>query len=156
MNDVKEDLSQVVFKRSEHANLSGHKLDVTLQNVVWAIDGKRSLDDIAREDHYDLEDLAEKANQLLTLGVIEPHKSSHATLDQAFVSFLSRQLSKSIGPVTDILISDTAEALGHPLTMFPVNKLSHFIDLLSQEIQGHEDRAAFKRTMSIMAKEKNY
>ncbi len=156
MKSVKEDLSQVVFKRSEKANLSDHKLDVTLQNVVWAMDGKRSLDVIAREDHYDLEDLSEKANQLLMLGVIEPHKSSHATIDQTFVHFLSRQLSKSIGPVTSILISDTAEALGHPLTMFPVNKLPHLIDLLSQEIQGNEDKAAFKQAMSRMAKEKNY
>ncbi len=156
MKDLKEDFAQVVFKLSEHVNLSDHHLDLTLQNVAWAMDGKRSLDVIAREDRYNLEDLIEKANHLMELGIIEAHQTSQAIIDQEFILMLSKQLSKSLGPVTDILIADTAKSLGHPLTNFPSHKLAHFVDLLSQEIQGHEELTDFKQTISEMAKAKNY
>ena len=156
MKNLGKDLSQTVLKLADHVNLSEYNLDVKMLNVAWAMDGKRSLHVIAQEDHYDPKDLIEKVSYLLELGVIEMNKSSHSIIDREFIDFLTGQLSKSLGPVADILIADTAKSLGHPMSNFPVHKLVPLIDLLAQEISGQEETIVFKRVMASMAKKKNY
>ncbi len=156
MKNFGEDLSQVVFKLADHVSLSDYKLDVKMLNVAWAMDGKRSLDVVAHEDHYELEPLLEQVGRLLELGVIEVNKNSHSIIDQEFVDFLKGQLSKRLGPVANILIADAAKDLGHSMSSFPIHKLGRLIDLLAQEIRGQEDNIAFKRMMAGMAQKKNY
>ncbi len=156
MKNFGEDLSRVVFKLADHVNLSEYKFDVEMLNVAWAMDGKRSLDVVAQEDHYELEPLLEKVGLLLEMGVIEVKENSHSIVDQEFVDFLSGQLSKRLGPVSNILIADAAKELGHSMTNFPVHKLRHLIHLLAQEIHGKEDKIAFKLMMGRMTEKKNY
>lgn len=156
MKNLGKDLSQIVLKLAENVNVSDFNLNVQMLNVAWAMDGKRSLGDVAREDHYDLKDLTKKVDHLLALGVLEVNKSSQSTIDQEFIKFLTAQLSKELGPVSDILIADAAKALGHPMTHFPVHELPSLINLLSQEFRGQDDAVAFKRTMETMIKKKNY
>jgi hypothetical protein len=151
-----DDLSKVVFKRADQVNLSDYNLDLMILNIAWAMDGKRSLDVIAQEDHYDLKDLIEKATQLLELGVIEVNQSNQSVIDQEFVDLLAGQLSKYLGPISNVLITDTAKNLGCPLSHFPTHKLEHFIDLLAEKIQRQADKVAFRRVMEAMVKKKNY
>ncbi len=156
MQNSRDDLSQVVFKRLDHINLSEHKLEIEMLNVAWAMDGNRSLDVIAREDHYDLKDLTKKVVYLLDKGLIRVSKGSQSIIDQEFIDLLNNQLSKSLGPVAAMLITDTARDIGNPITNFPADKLESLIDLLTQEIPVQEDAIAFKRVMAAMVKEKNY
>ena len=150
------DYSHTVFKLTARANLTDYDLDVSLLNVAWAMDGKRSLSVVAEEDRYDLEDLIRKVQRLLALGVIEVSQGTRASVDRGFIDFLCGQLSKSLGPIADFLIADTANDLGHPVTDFPVHKLTALINLLAQEIGRQEDAIAFKNAMAAMMQKKKY
>jgi hypothetical protein len=156
VQNLGDDLSKVVFKRVEHVNPSDYNLDLVILNIAWAMDGKRPLSVIAQEDHYDLKDLLEKATQLLELGVIEVSQSDQSVIDQEFVDILAGQLSKYLGPISTILIADTAKGLGYPLSHFPTHKLKHFIDLLAEKIQRQADKVAFRHVMEAMVQKKNY
>lgn len=156
MKKTKDDLSQIVYKRVEQIYPSDNKMDIGMQNVLWAIDGKKSLEIIAQEDNYDPDDLIRKAQVLLQQGLIRIVKTSDKVIDNEFIGFVANQLSYRLGPISGVIIEDVSNSIGDPITNFPINKLNQLIDRLAIEINGEEDTIAFKNSIKMEAKRKGY
>jgi len=156
MKNTRDDLSQTVFKRIDQTDVSDHNLDVGMKNVLWAIDGQKSLGTIAKEDRYDLNDLTQKTRELLQLGLIQVARASDTSIDREFVDFLTDQLSYHLGPVSAMIIDEVAKGIGNPILDFPLHNLRRLIDKLAMEIQGEEDTRIFKSKMETEAKRKKY
>ena len=122
-------------------------LDITLLNIVLAMDGHRSVAEIAEEDNYELQDLSEKVQALLTMGVIEAATNANELLSDGVMEVIFKQMANYTGPVADILVENCAKSLGHTTSMFPSYLFEKLLELLSSEIEEDEDAQAFKQSV---------
>ena len=70
MTTLLEEIGDVVFRVGNDVKLSAYAKDIKTFNVILALDGKRSVKTISREDRYDPEELAAKVKTLYDQGVI--------------------------------------------------------------------------------------
>lgn len=78
-----EEIRNTVFKRSAHVVLSDYRNDIKTFNVLFALDGKRSVSTIAAQDAFDLDALAVKIKAMYDQGWIEPVADSGISRGQA-------------------------------------------------------------------------
>lgn len=64
------ELADIIFKRVEGANYATIRDDVKLFSILLAVDGRRAVRTIARDDAYELEDLVAAVDQMEKMGVI--------------------------------------------------------------------------------------
>lgn len=67
-----EQIGKTIFKRSAGLNLSDYADDIKSFNVLFALDGKRSVQTIAEQDAFDQDDLINKIKGFYDQGLIEP------------------------------------------------------------------------------------
>ena len=65
-------VKDIVFKRVEGAKYSTIKHDIRMFNIFFAVDGRRSVQRIAREDHYDLDYLLQAIHKMEKMGLLIP------------------------------------------------------------------------------------
>ncbi len=65
-----EEMVGMVLMHAEHVDISNLGLNLHLTNIFWALDGSRTVKAIARQDRYDLNDLADKINTLIEKGLV--------------------------------------------------------------------------------------
>jgi hemerythrin len=73
------EFTDIIFKRVENANYETIRDSLKLFSIYLAVDGQRSVRDIARNDAYELDDLTATINQLEKLGVIAPVDGSEGS-----------------------------------------------------------------------------
>lgn len=146
------EMSNMTFRCVAHKDLTSLKSNIQMFNIIMALDGTRSLGTIARDDFYELDDLIEKVNQLLKMGIIEPvHNADAATnLDHSLVNFVKTELTALVGPLSEVLLKDAAANLGHDIANFPTGKVGELLDEVSAFIQDRHKAAEFKH--SVMAR----
>ena len=66
------EIGKTVLKRSNRVNMSDFRSDIKTFNVLFALDGKRSVQTIAIEDNFDIDELSKKMKDLYDQGLIEP------------------------------------------------------------------------------------
>ncbi len=67
-----EEIGRTIFKRSDRFNVSDYTDDIKSFNVLFALDGKRSVETIAEEDAFDPDDLIDRIKGFYDQGLIEP------------------------------------------------------------------------------------
>ncbi len=150
-------LADKVFKRSTHTDLSAHKNDLQLFNILLALDGKRSLRTIAKEDFYELDALTAKVEEMMIQGLIESTAGGGAVggptghADQSFFNQLTAELTRMVGPVAGMLIKDTVEKTGHHTGNYPLGNIDELLSELATFIQDEAKSAEFKRQMRALA-----
>ena len=122
-------------------------LDADMIRLLIAIDENKSLYQIAEE--ADMENAAFKKtlSKLLQQGLIEPVHKDIPVLDETFLQTLRINLSRSIGPMAEILIEEGAAELELNPSVIPVHQAAELITNLSLEIPDEESRIQFKRSM---------
>lgn len=65
------EIGKTVFKRSDTVNMSDFRSDIKTFNILFALDGKRSVQTIATEDNFDVDELSNKMKELYDQGLIE-------------------------------------------------------------------------------------
>lgn len=76
MNTVPpEELGKTIFKRSARVNLSDYSNDIKTFNVLFALDGRRSIQSIITQDAFNPEEFTAKIKALQEKGLIEPIQS---------------------------------------------------------------------------------
>jgi predicted transcriptional regulator len=144
------DITKMVFQQTKDGLAGkGSGLDITLLNIVLAMDGHRSVTEIAEEDSYDLKDLSEKVQTLLTMGVIEAATNANELLSDNVMEVISKQMANYTGPVANILVENCAKSLGHTTSMFPSYLLEKLLELLSAEIEEEKDAQAFRQSIRV-------
>jgi hypothetical protein len=90
-----------------------------------------------------------KANleKLLQQGLIEPVKKDLPVLDRIFLQALKINLSKVIGPMSEILIEEVVSDMQLTSPGIPVDQAAELITTLSHEIPDEEKRVEFKKSM---------
>lgn len=147
-----QELSEMVFRKSENVNISDLSLDIKMQNIYWAMDGSRDLKTVAREDAYDLEELTANVQNLLKMGLLETSQVMPGVVDKETLDMLTQNFSRAIGPMADIIVEDTISDMGYSLSSLPNQKLEQLINQLALEIRDVEGSENFKSSMSHLIK----
>lgn len=150
------DISVLVFKPVVRDDLGNFSLDGHMLSVLMALDGKKTLGEIAQQANLNMATIREAVGKLLDLKLIEIIKSDVQVLDHDFISFLVSEMSIAIGPLGEVLVEDGFEDLGYNKTNFPTHRAAELINLLAQEIQRDEKRTEFKQSMVRKIREKGY
>ena len=150
------DISELVFKPVVRDDLGNFSLDGHMLSVLMALDGKRTLGQIAQQAKLNMATVREAVGKLLELKLIESMKRSAQVLDQDFVSFLISEMSMAIGPLGEVIVEDGMDDFGFEKANFPTHRAAELINMLAQEIQREEKRTEFKQNMVKKIKEKGY
>ena len=144
----------MAFRRVESKDLSQFKSDIQLFNILSAMDGRRSIGTIARDDFYEVDLLIEKVNQLVQMGVLEPVQGNGAgsVVHADAMKYLQAELTKLVGPVAGMLLKDTVAKLGHEIASFPKGKVGELLDRVAAFIQNQNKAEDFKRSMMTRLK----
>lgn len=142
------DITKMVFQPTKDGMADKESgLDISLLNILLAMDGHRSVIEIAEEDNYELQDLSKKVQDLLTMGVIEAATNTKVFLRAGVMEVIFKQMANYTGPVADILVEKSVKSLGHTTSMFPSHLLEKLLELLSAEIEEDKDAQAFKQSV---------
>jgi hypothetical protein len=147
-NEIKD----MVFRRSHGTELSTYKNDLQTFNILLALDGKRTVATIAKEDFYELDMLSAKIEQMLAKGLIESATGMAGNLDQAFFNQLTGELTLMVGPVAGMLVKDNVSKLGHEVSRFPSAKVDALLEALAKFIQDRAKAADFQKRMRVLAR----
>jgi hypothetical protein len=150
------DISAVVFKRVVNDDLGRFSFDSQMLTVFMALDGKKRLGTVSKEIGLNMGTLKAVISRLVRLKLIQPVEEAFSVLDDDFLNFLRNELSFAIGPLADVLIEDAAEDLGCGLDRFPSHRAAELVELLAQDVQRDEKKAAFRINMVKKIKEKGY
>jgi hypothetical protein len=93
---------------------------------------------------------------LLELRLIEPLEKDVAYFDPEFLSYLTLQYAKAIGPLAGILIEEALLAAGHHPARIPKTQAVILVETLARDIQRKEKKDRFRREMVRKITEKGY
>lgn len=147
MISIKE-IADMTFRVHPSIKISDHSGDLQVFNLLMSIDGKRSVEMIAREDAYEMEFLTAKINQLLDMQLIEAFGVAGAALPKELIDDLASELSGFVGPMAGVLINECAAKMGHAPSNIPSAKVQTFLDALAGFIQPRSKAEEFKDRMS--------
>jgi hypothetical protein len=150
------DISTLIFKPVVRDDLGNFSLDGHMLSVLMALNGKRTLGQVAQQAGLNMATMRDATSKLVDLKLIESVKSVGSVLDQDFMSFLISELSIAIGPLGEVIVEDGLEDLGFTTVNFPTHRAAELINLLAQEIKRDEKRTEFKQNLVKKIREKGY
>ncbi|MGD8971650.1 MAG: hypothetical protein PVG01_09575 [Desulfobacterales bacterium] len=156
MNLPSGDISPLIFRRAVAENLTDVSLDGRLLSFFLALDGEKSLGTLAETIGLNPDDLPITVTRLLELRLIEPLEKDVAYLDPEFLSYLTLQYAKAIGPLAGILIEEALLAAGHHPARIPKTQAVILVETLARDIQRKEKKDRFRREMVRKITEKGY
>ena len=141
-----EEIRNQVYSRVE-GDVQQH--DMRTFNILMAIDGKRSVETIAREDHYELEDLVRVVQELAINGSIKPVEADYSdSIRDTFFTQLEEELSRIMGPVSSIIVQENVGQLGSDRSNFPMSRAGELVQLISRNIPDNSQSQAFVTRMT--------
>ena len=150
------DISALVFKPVVRDDLGNFSLDGHMLSVLMALDGEKTLGQIAQQANLNMATIRDAVRKLFELKLVEIIRQDIQFLDQDFTSFLISEMSLAIGPLGEVIVEDGIEDLGYSKTTFPTNRVAELINMLAREIQRDEKRTEFKQSMVNKIREKGY
>ncbi len=138
---------------SKNISLSEFKLkDVVKRRLFILIDGKKTLNELSKLSHLDINDCKRFLKEMALEGYINadelfneeiPQKNTPLIECSGFSDCLTKELAIRIGPIAKMLVEKT-EATKSALTVEQMNKI---IMQLADEIDKESDRESFINTM---------
>ena len=153
MNILSGDISGLVFRRADRGDLGEFSLDSDMLSVLVELDGKKSLDSVAKKAGLDMSTVKGVIFRLLKLKLIRPEGSRISVLSRGFFDYLNVQLSLALGPIADVLIEEAVTDLDHSKREFPRHRAAELVNLLAREIRREEKRIVFQQNMVKKIKE---
>ncbi len=149
-------VAAMVFKPILRGEVGQLSLDGQMLSVLMALDGRMTLEQVARKVGISLADIRPVITKLTNLRLVETVERAVSIIDQDFIDFLIAKMSIAIGPLGEIIVEDGLEELGFNKNNFPSLRTAELINFLSQEIQREDKRIAFKQAMLGKIREKGY
>jgi DNA-binding MarR family transcriptional regulator len=128
---------QTYFRKVIRKDNDQISLDADMIRLLIAIDENKSLYQIADEVDMRADTLKLNLEKLLQQGLI----------DRIFLQALKINLSKVIGPMSEILIEEVVSEMEITSPGIPVDQAAELIAALSHEIPDEEKRIEFKKSM---------
>jgi hypothetical protein len=90
-------------------------------------------------------------NTLYQAGVLEKAvgniPAAPATVDGNFFEQISRELTWSMGPLSEIILSEEIGALGETQEQFPRSRISELVERVTEAILDESERIRFQQIM---------
>ena len=142
----KQEWLQTIFEKADQGDLETESLELALKNVYWAVDGVRTIGEIAEENMYAPEELISLINVLSEKGLVTPKKPQGMVEDATFHLILTL-LSDQLGPMGEIVLQDAVKSLGHQVSSFPKERMPKLIETLSKEMGDSGNVKHFQQTV---------
>jgi hypothetical protein len=149
-------VAAMVFKPVIRGELGNLSLDGQMLSVLMALDGKKTIGQIAQMTGINLADIRQIITKLVNMRLVESIERAVSIVDQEFVDYLISRMSVAIGPLGEIIVEDGLEELGFNKNNFPSLRAAELVNFLSQEIQREDKRIEFKQAMLKKIREKGY
>ena len=149
-------VAAMVFKPIIRGELGNLSLDGQMLSVLMALDGKKTIGQIAQMTGINLADIRQVITKLVNMRLVVSIERAVSIVDQEFVDYLISRMSVAIGPLGEIIVEDGLEELGFNKNNFPSLRAAELVNFLSQEIQREDKRIEFKQAMLKKIKEKGY
>ena len=141
------DLKKMVYRKTNRSTSKSYEVDSHMLDLLIAIDGKKSVHQVAREVKMPSSVFKTTFLKLAKMGLIKLVEAKEPTANETFMESMSELLTDLMGPLGGVLIDDTAEAMGFDANHIPLSRLGNFIENLSREIPHEKQRNAFKEKM---------
>jgi hypothetical protein len=149
------DISGLVLRRTNRANLGEFSLDSHMLNVLVELDGERTIASVAKKVDLDMGAMKRVIIKLAKLRLVEPERSNISTLTREFFDYLSVQLSLAIGPIANVLIEEALTSLDYSKSRFPIHRAAELVELIARNIRREEKRIVFQQNMVKKIREMN-
>jgi hypothetical protein len=136
--------AEFVPKIVKNQDIAQHQIDIKLKNVYWAIDGIRTLGEIATEGMYEPTALIDLVKQLMDMGLVMVGHDMKKFADSGFFDFLSDLLKKELGPMGEVVLEDAVGTLGFGKNNFPESSIPKLINLLAADMGDTSKADSFK------------
>ena len=94
-----EQFGRTIFKRSDRVNVSEYATDIQSFNILFALDGNRSVETIAIQDAFDLDDLISKVKEFYDQGLIEPAEDVSRGVAKKLLDAIILKRSRGVGAI---------------------------------------------------------
>ncbi|MFZ0242408.1 MAG: hypothetical protein WAL90_12245 [Desulfobacterales bacterium] len=129
-------------------------LDADMIRLLFAIDESKDLGQIGRELGLAPEILSGTLAKLSAVKLIEPVRKDIPCLGNNFLEGLKLNLSRSVGPMAQILIEDVLLDMKLSPEAIPKNQAAELIGALAMEIPDEDGRIQFKKAMLELMKKR--
>ena len=123
-------------------------VDREMVKILMALDGKRDLDAISEAAGLVYEHTRSAAQRLVKSGLADVVEVAdrRGTLP-SILTILAGELSRAIGPVAGVVLSDEIEDMGELPDRFPGERVPELINMLARQIPRSEKRRDFQQAM---------
>jgi hypothetical protein len=139
--------AELIIKRSEMVDVSNLSLNIHLANIFWALDGTRTVQAIARQENYELQDLIKNISLLIEKGMVYVSDIGDI-VDQVRMDSIKENLARIVGPVASIILENTICEMDRQVTTFPVHEIDRLVDLIAEKIKPDDKAKEFKQSMT--------
>ncbi len=151
MAEGQKDIGTLVFKRQISGDLGKMHINAKLLPVLSQLDGKKSVQAVAKALNTDVAGLKPYLLQLYKLKLITPVTSQEGpSLPEKFFDTLEETLGNSIGPMGAVVMGDALQNMGTSRDAFPSNRGEELLENIAGLIDFPDMKADF---LSVMRKE---
>lgn len=147
MAPATDDISGLVFKRSDLANQGEFTLDAPTLSALLSLDGKTPLGELARRLNMDMATIRQIMTRLAKMKLVVRVAVAQAMMPLPLVDFLKKELARAMGPIAETLFDDILDDMGLSAGKIPQKKGPELVDMLAQEIPDNQRRIAFIKAM---------
>ncbi len=145
------DLSKVVFKFSSHELNQEIHLKPETWRVLAQINGVHSVSQIAEGIGMDEATAIRILDDLRGAGMLEVAPGSvappRATVNGRFFDQIGTELTWSMGPIAEIIISEGIQALGEKRDAFPRDQIAKLVEYVGEAIKDENEHIRFQKIM---------
>jgi hypothetical protein len=141
------DLPKICFKRARNPKMEKTSMDGRMLRVLLALDGRKTVQQIASETGLAIIHFREILAKLWKLGLVECVDTSGPLVDQAFFDSLGTALIQLVGPIGEVLLEDVLSDMGLTKAKIPVSRIGDLIDRLTEQIPDPAMGNKFRQAM---------
>lgn len=135
------------YRKRIRKDLQSVSLNADMIRLLLVIDESKSLYQISAEAEMDAVTFKRTLAGLLTQGLIEPVHREVPPLDRSFLNAMRSNLTRVIGPVSEILMEDVLVEMGLDASRIPMEQAAEIINRIALEIPNDAGRIEFKKSM---------
>ena len=141
-------LQDTRFKKTNFTANDATEFDAGMLRILMAIDGNKSVHQIAKETKLAPAVFQESFFRLYKFKFIEEVKAPReASIDGSFIQTLQDALVSLVGPLGAMLLDEAAEMMDFEVSKVPKSRAADLIHQVSQGIPGEKQQEEFKKAM---------
>jgi hypothetical protein len=142
------DLPKMCFKRAPNPKMMEETLlDGRTLEVLLALDGRKTVQEIASQTGLNIIHFRECLAKLWKLGLVECLDASGPLMNGTFFDSLKTALIQLVGPMGEVLLEDVLSDMGLSKAKTPVTRAGDLIDRLAEQIPDPAMGNKFRQAM---------